>query len=103
MRPFLLRTFELGGEQIPCSFERPVADGNDYRCDYQIVFPKRQQRGHAYGVDELQALLLAMQRAHVDLLSAPERRECMLLWLDHEDLGLPLPNNLEASDFPSGE
>lgn len=102
MQPFVSRTFELGGEQVLCSFDKPVADGDDFRCDYRIVFPTRERRFHAYGVDEVQALTLAMQHAHVDLLSAPERQNEKLLWLDMEDLGLPLPSGLKPADFSQG-
>jgi hypothetical protein len=99
VQPFVSRTFVLGREQVLCSFDKPVADGNDFRCDYRIVFPTRERRTHAYGVDEVQALTLAMQRAHMDLLSAPERQNEKLLWLDMEDLGLPLASNAQPADF----
>jgi hypothetical protein len=89
----------LGRKQVLCSFDKPVPEGNDFRCDYRIVFPTREQRAHAFGVDEVQALILAMQRAHMHLLTAPERQSEKLLWLDMEDLGLPLPSNVRPADF----
>lgn len=99
MQPFISRTFALGSKQVLCSFDKPVADGDDFRCDYRIVFPTRERRAHVYGADEVQALTLAMQRAHVDLLSAPEHQNEKLLWLGVEDLGLPLPSNVQPADF----
>lgn len=102
MQPFISRMFELGRDKVLCSIDKPVADGDDFRCDYRIVFPTRERRAHAYGVDGVQALTLAMQRAHMDLLSAPERRNETLLWLGMEDLGLPLPSNVQPADFSRG-
>ena len=99
MKNFVSRTFMLGREQVVCSFDKPIAHGNDFRCDYRIIFPTRKRRAHGYGVDEIQALTLAMQRAHMDLLSAPERQNAKLLWLDMEELGLPPPSNVQPSDF----
>jgi hypothetical protein len=93
------RTFELGSKEVVCSFEKPIEDGGDYRCDYSIVFPARHHRAYAFGVDEVQALTLAMERAHIDLLTAPERRTTKLLWLGMDRLGLPLPAGLQPEDF----
>jgi hypothetical protein len=98
VKSFVSRTFLLGGAPVVCSFERPIADGNDFRCDYLITFPGRERRASGYGVDEVQALILAMERAHLDLLSAPERRDAKLLWLDMDYLGLPLPSGLDTAD-----
>lgn len=98
MQPFVSRTFTLAGQDVLCVFELPVPYGRDFRCDYRITFPTRERRACSYGVDSVQALLLAMQRAHIDLLVSPERREQPLFWLNMEELGLPLPNNATAED-----
>jgi hypothetical protein len=99
VEPFVCRHFTLGPEKIDCTFSKPVADGKDFRCDYCIVFPSRVRKACGYGADEVQALLLAMQRAHLDLLTAPERDEIELLWFGMKDLGLPLPPDAVADNF----
>ncbi len=97
---FVERQFELGdGATVVLRFLRPEPDGNDYRCDYKIVWPDRERSAYAMGVDAVQALLLAMQRAHMDLLVSPERKAGSLLYLGERDLGLPLPPSSRPEDF----
>ena len=91
-RTFVARTFEVGGKQILCRFLRPVLDEGDYRCDIEIDWPEPGTSKHAYGVDEVQALLLAMQRVHLDLLAARENRGTDVAWFGDLSLGLPIPN-----------
>lgn len=51
------------------------------------------------GVDSLQALLLALQKAHIDLLAYRRDSGRQVQWLEMQDLGLPLPPYVTASDF----
>ncbi len=97
---FIERQFELGGEaRVVVRFLRPEPDGNDYGCDYSIVWPDRERRRRIFGIDAVQALLLAMQSAHVDLLLSPESKAGELRWLEQRDLGLPLPPSAAREDF----
>ena len=97
---FAERRLELsdGGEVI-VRFFRPEPRDVDYCCDYQIIWPDRDRRFHGYGIDAVQALILAMQNAHADLLSSPEGKGGRLLWLRERDLGLPLAGGLKPEDF----
>jgi hypothetical protein len=98
---FIERRFRLGSTEFSCRFFRPLPDpsGVDFRCTYAIDWPTRRRTSYACGVDPVQALILAMQKAHIDLLSSPEYAAGTLLWLDTRELGLPLPKNISEADF----
>jgi hypothetical protein len=97
---FIERRLELEGtEGVLVRFLKPVQDDQDYRSDYQIIWPDRQRIFHGFGIDEVQALLAAMQNAHADLLSTTESKAGRLTWLSERDLGLPLAGSLKPSDF----
>ena len=76
----------------------PQPDQRDFRCAYTIRWPTREQSGRAFGVDSLQALFLALQSAHIALLTSPEGQAGELRWLGMADLGLPLPLGLSADE-----
>jgi hypothetical protein len=97
---FIERRLELKGTVgVIVQFLRPVPDKESYRCDYKIIWPDRERIFHGFGIDEVQALILAMQNAHADLLSSTESKTGLLTWCDERDLGLPLAGSLSARDF----
>lgn len=97
---FVERQFELGDSAtVTVRFPPPAPDGNDYRCDYKITWPDRARSAYAMGIDAVQALLLAMQWAHVDLLASPEHKAGARLYLGERDLGLLLPPGSRPEDF----
>ena len=91
---FISRQIEIDGQWVECRFSQPQRNGNDYRCQYTIDFPNKPKRSHAFGVDAVQALLLAMKKAHVDLLTACRHNGWHVTWLEDENLGLPLDQEL---------
>jgi hypothetical protein len=98
---FVSRQFIVEGSPVECRFSKPQSDGNDFRCLYEIGWPDHPQSRWVYGVDEVQALLLAMQGAHLDLLMSREKRGVEVQWLDMTSLGLPLAQSLRDMD-PQG-
>jgi hypothetical protein len=97
---FIERRLELKGTQgVVVQFFRPVPDRGDYRCEYKIIWPDRERTFYGMGIDEVQALILAMQNAHADLLSTPESKAGLLTWCGERNLGLPLAGNVSAEDF----
>ena len=101
---FVERRLELKGTQgVLVQFFRPVPDRGDYRCDYKIIWPDRVRTFYGMGIDGTQALILAMQNAHVDLLSTSESKAGLLTWCGERSgkrsLGLPLAGNVSAEDF----
>ena len=98
----ITREFELAdGSTFSVTWNTPEADGNDYRCDYVFNLKGQERRSHAFGVDAVQALLLALGKAHIDLLASPEGRSSEIKWLGLTDLGLPLPSSVSAENFQS--
>jgi hypothetical protein len=98
-QPFVSRTFAMGEKEVVCKFQQPVRGDDDYRCDYQIAFPSRDRAFHGFGIDEVQALLHAMQNAHADILMSDEYQNQGLMWLGMRELGLPLAGGLSTEDF----
>lgn len=88
--PFVSRVFKIDGGNVECRFFRPQKDGDDYLCRYTIDFPDKPRTSQGYGVDAIQALLLAMKKAHVELLVVRDKMERQVEWLEDENLGLPI-------------
>jgi hypothetical protein len=65
--------------------------GGDYMCEWQAPELSAGRIYAAYGVDEVQALELALQMAGITLQTCREAREGRLFWLErgHSDLGFP--------------
>ena len=79
-------------------FLQPQRNGDAFRCDYQIDWPDRQRQFHGFGVDAVQALMLAMMMARVELLTSPEGKAGALLWFGRRELGLPSEETLAGND-----
>ncbi|MEL6642583.1 MAG: hypothetical protein AAFQ79_01500 [Pseudomonadota bacterium] len=92
---FASRTFEIGGQAVECRFHKPERDGIDYSCQYEIDWPSAPVTKRAFGVDQVQALLMAMQKAHVELLHARDAKAMTVTWLEDENLSLPIPENVK--------
>ncbi|PSJ36506.1 hypothetical protein C7I55_25890 [Sphingomonas deserti] len=92
------RTFNVDGQKVGCKFFRPEAEGQSYFCRYEIEWPEGTSSCRVGGVDEVQALLLAMQTAHTDLLVAREHDGRQVLFDNRQSLGLPVANALRDWD-----
>jgi hypothetical protein len=99
--PFAERLYEIDGLEVPCRFFSPVADGDDFRCRYWIEAGAASRSRDAWGVDAVQALLLAMTAAHTDLLMWREQEGKTVRWLEGEGLGLPGAEIIR--DFDGGQ
>jgi hypothetical protein len=94
------RTLELreNGEERDVIVEfgrpQPFPDGVDYYCPYRITGVGKAKISYAGGVDAVQALLLAMQKAGVDLLFLQRAHADQLTWNGERNLGLPLPETV---------
>jgi hypothetical protein len=91
---FVERTFTVDGHEVSCRFFRPEPDGLSFRCRFEIHWPEGVRTKSTGGVDEVQALLLAMNIAHVDLLSARENNGRAVLFHDQRELDLPFPETV---------
>ncbi|HEX8183744.1 MAG TPA: hypothetical protein VF747_03310, partial [Blastocatellia bacterium] len=78
--------------EVTLRMGKPIPDpkeGGDWCCPYQIIGLGDDKVSAAFGVDPLQALLLALQKAGAELSYYQRVQNIKLTWLDDEDLGLP--------------
>ncbi len=69
---------------------RPFPERTSFYCVYQIEGLEEGTRiGRIGGADTLQALQLAMQIAHIELINTPAYQEGRLTWAGDPDLKLP--------------
>lgn len=94
-KPFVVRVYKIDGHDVECRFFPPEQDRSDYLCRYEIDLPSKPIASQGYGVDQVQALLLAMQKAHVELLVMRDKLGRQVEWLDNENLGLPLSKTIQ--------
>jgi hypothetical protein len=66
----------------------PLSTNGDWRCPYRITGLGDEAVGAAFGVDSLQALLLAVYRVRLDLAARAESAGVELDWLGLPELGL---------------
>src|ERR1700676_1126403 len=98
MTVYIERRLELtDGREGIIRFLQPVEDvGQDsYRCEYIIDWPDRRRTFFGFGVDAVQALIVAMCNSHADLLSSAEGKAGTLQWFGKRDLGLPSADTLK--------
>ena len=101
-RPFVERTVKVDGQDVSCRFFPPEPDGVSFHCRFEIGWTEGPRCKSAGGVDEVQALLLAMQLAYTDLLSGRENHGREVLWLDSRSLGLPIAKAIRDWDPENG-
>ena len=95
---FMQRMISVDGQDVPCRFFKPQADRGDFCCRYEVAWPEGTQSRTIYGVDEVQAMLLAMQSAHTDFLVAREDEGRNISWLGDRRLGLPVADVIRDLD-----
>lgn len=91
------RTLALDGKDtITVRIGRPVTepDGTVF-CYYQVLGVGSGRVRRAGGVDEIQALTLAMKIAAADLYASDEGKAGRITWLGEKDLGLPVADALK--------
>lgn len=91
------RTFELhpdAGEviEIVLRVGSPRPAEVDWVCPFEITGGDTRVAHAAWGVDAVQALLLALAMAAADLRSEARRVGARVQWLGRDELGLPGAN-----------
>ncbi len=94
------RTFTIGragARTTEALIYAPVADGTDFRCDYEIKEDGKVVNSfHGMGIDSMQALISALQRVGAVLTSSDRAVKRDLYWNGQNDhLGLLLPPGSE--------
>ncbi|MDZ4691482.1 DUF6968 family protein [Terricaulis sp.] len=78
--------------QVHVSIMQPEPDGDDYRCEFQIVgLGDKTINAYGMGVDSTQALILTLQMIGTRLYTSKEGEAGHLSWLGMKNLGFPLP------------
>jgi len=90
--PFVQRQFDNAGTPVTCRFYSPEAQPTgEYRCNWTIDWGLGDIKRKTHGIDGVQALLLAMQVAHTELVESDSYKAGTLTYLDCADLDLPGP------------
>jgi hypothetical protein len=93
MEPIASRSFDSELGPVDVRVFAPEPDGQDFRCEYEIIRNGKRLRRYAMGVDSMQALLLAISGARTSLLyPEPGQLDESLRFLDGSDLGLQVAN-----------
>ena len=82
--------------QIGKPYEDPKSNSEDYCCPYRFLGFEDDKKIHfAYGVDSLQALILAIDKIAIELkyIYKPKYK---LTWLEQNDLGIPVISKIEC-------
>ena len=95
---FVERTVNVDGHDVGVRFFRPAAENGSFFCRFEIDWLEGTRAKRVGGVDEVQALLLAMQIAHTDLLSVRENHGRKISWLNERSLGLPISETIRDWD-----
>lgn len=90
------RTYQLAeGQAVVLSVFNPELVEGDTVCKFRIAGLSREIESHAFGTDEIQAILLALTRAASILYTSDEYKSGQLSWLGSTDLGLPRPASIQ--------
>ncbi len=106
MEPIVERIFEItgGGEVRLRLFSPQPEPTGDFACEFLPEWPdRRDRRTKIFGLDALQALLLALRHASSRLRASPEGESGRITWCGASDLGLSLPQGWEAPSRDSDE
>jgi hypothetical protein len=79
------RTLTSGNIKLVVSIARPVEDDGDFRCAFLLVGDGGiRKTGHAFGMDSVQALQLAMKKVGVDVIAIGKQVGAPFSWLEDE-------------------
>lgn len=95
-------TGDTESEGVMVRIGKPVRNPDpegDWLCPIQIAGLGDDTVRAAFGVDAVQALILALQMIHIDLQAGQRRTGRTLQWLEQSDLGL-LPPTLRSGPTP---
>jgi hypothetical protein len=94
------RTLQIRSAGGVASFEARVmqprrAKSIPYVCPIEIDWPGEPWHGEAYGVDEIQALVMALQMIGARLYTSSYHQSGHLVWTEQsKGYGFPVPRNL---------
>lgn len=98
----LTMTVDGADVEVPVRIFAPIDRGDHWRCEFEIGWPERMRRGKGYGIDSVQALLIAMQCIGVELYSSEAHEGGRLKW-DRPRGGYGFPLHSGISDLYEGD
>lgn len=78
---------------------RPRRDAMEYRCDYEIEGLSKVRTLHIRGIDDVQALWLALVDAGVELRSSDKGKAGRIAFVGDADLGFPGAEQLTEPEW----
>jgi hypothetical protein len=87
-------TLKSDGDEVivPINIHLPVEDEVDWKCEFEIGWPTTVRKDYAFGVDAVQAVLLALQHIGIELYTSDAHKSGKLAWLEQgAGYGFPLP------------
>ena len=91
------RRFDVGsGRSVKAIIYPPscTVPNGDWSCEYQVIGLDSEGLKTSYGVDGIQAFILALTYISTTLYFSDEFQSGMLTWLGSRDLGLPIAENV---------
>jgi hypothetical protein len=93
------RTLILGVDgqevEVPVTIYAPVDKEDHWRCEYEIGWPDKSRRGRGYGIDSVQALLIALHNIGAELYASKEHKARRLKWeRPRAGYGFPLASGI---------
>ena len=90
------RTYQLGEDRSVILYVfKPELVDDDAVCHFSITGLAKEIKSHAFGIDEIQATLLALTKAASFLYTSDEYKSGQLKWLGSADLGLPTAASIQ--------
>lgn len=86
---------DSGAVEIPIRIFAPEGEGREWSCRYEIDWPEGTQIMRAWGVDSVQAILLAFQMIGADIYTSNYHRSGRLIFEEPgQGCGFPVPASL---------
>ena len=92
----LLHASTKDGEiDVPVTLDSPTGSANSWSCGYSIGWPGKSRVFAAYGLDAVQATLVAMQMVGTELYSSDYHAKGLLRWgAPGDGYGFPVPSSI---------
>lgn len=84
---------KTGEIKIWIHIRKPVPEKKSWKCEYEISWPEGKEVSAAFGIDALQAMVLALQMIGSDIYSSSYHKSGKLRAYDSiKGYGFPLPH-----------
>lgn len=94
----LLKLLGDGGRvEVPINIFAPRPEDGAWSCQYEIGWPEGQEKRGAWGIDSVQALLLALQMIGADIYTSSYHKSGKLIFEKAGGgYGFPVPTSIRS-------